>query len=122
MQLCDPGFVQLSRSIQYNVKLLAVVNCGSGTIIRLFPRRYNFQLYCGMKGRPMLSTTQRGRLPKYIPTQYLHKEATKAGDPAAKVARFLEPITAVKTYQGVNGSGKPYKYTRVHCSFQSTSS
>ena len=70
-----------------------------------------------------LSTVQRGRLPKGIPTKYFHKEQTSNADNHARVARFNHPITAVKTVECCKpGTTEKSSYTKVHVSFQSTSS
>lgn len=58
---------------------------------------------------PLLHTARRDRLPKGVPDEYLCKAKTAPGDARARAARFVPPITLT---QG----------TKVHISFQSTSS
>jgi len=68
-------------------------------------------------------------LPADIPGKYLHKEKTDASH-RTKVARFLQPVVAVKGCPAIElepaTDNKPAvmskPYLRVHCSFQSTSS
>ena len=91
--------------------------------------------YLGEKGFPATMTCQRNRLPKGVDDCFLHKEKTVPKDPVARVARFNHPITLVttKTKPGqmpVNAPQGPTEnvqptditWTRVHVSFQSTSS
>lgn len=72
--------------------------------------------YLGKLGLGGIFTSARDSLPKDIKPQYLHKLKTDPKNKAAKVARFAQPIVAVKNVQGTEG------YQRVHVSFQSTSS
>jgi hypothetical protein len=80
-------------------------------------------------------TCRRDRLPKGIPNCYFHKVATAPGDTKARVARFNNPITVVKHVslaphagpvptdrENFNPTTPPIKYTKVHVTFQSTSS
>ena len=60
-------------------------------------------------------TSARDRLPSDIKSQYLHKQQTTPKNKYAKVARFANPIIAVKN----NPKGE---WQCVHVSFQSTSS
>lgn len=62
-------------------------------------------------------TSARNSLPRNIKDEYLHKLKTDPKNKQAKIARFAQPIIAVKD---VEKDGK--KYQRVHVSFQSTSS
>jgi hypothetical protein len=71
----------------------------------------------------------RSQLPKGVEEIYLHKERTITGDPVAKCARFNRPITMVKTMvkeaeEGADGvvPTEEVTWTRVHVTFQSTSS
>ena len=63
-------------------------------------------------------TCCRDHLPKNIPGEYFHKKKTTS-DSGAKVARFHQPICAMKT---VMPEGDKEAYERVHVSFQSASS
>ena len=66
-------------------------------------------------------TTRRDRLPAGPKSRYWHKKGTSPADKKARVARFLQPIVAVKKVLfDVNSRHK--SYTQVDCSFQSTSS
>jgi len=69
--------------------------------------------YLGTLGFGAILTSSRNSLPKEIKSEFLHKEKTDPKNKAAKVARFAQPIVAVK---------KTDSYERVHVSFQSTSS
>ena len=64
--------------------------------------------YCGENGWPMASTVQRGRLPSGVPSKYFHKKVVAPNDQRAKVARFFNPVVAVKS----KGAGDN-KYTKV---------
>ena len=59
----------------------------------------------------VIGTTARNYLPKTIKKKYLHGEKHVSGCKVSKVARFTNPIVAVKYERG---------YQRVHVSFQST--
>ena len=72
--------------------------------------------YLGCKGFAATCTVRRDRLPSGVPKTAFHHEKEAVND-RNKVARFLEPITAVKK---VPQDGENRAYTRVHCSFQST--
>jgi hypothetical protein len=94
--------------------------------------------YCGANEFPVLMTVRRDRLPGGVPSKHWCKEKTSNGDRRARVGRFNQPITAVKTtvmpevlVGAATSAGaeeelmvpsEPVTYTRVHCSFQSTSS
>ena len=52
--------------------------------------------YCGENGWPMTSAVQRRRLPRGFPSKYFHKKVVAPNDRRAKVARFYNPVTAVK--------------------------
>lgn len=71
--------------------------------------------YLGEKGFGGIMTSARDKLPRDIKSKYLHKLKTDPKSKPAKIARFAQPIVAVKN--DPNG-----KYQRVHVSFQSTSS
>ena len=82
--------------------------------------------WLGVNGFPASMTDRRDRLPKEIDGKYLHKEKTGTG-PATKVARFLQPIVAVKPVKKVEansetGEGEKPGYLLTHVSFQSTGS
>ena len=94
--------------------------------------------FLGEKGFAATMTCQRNRLPKGVDDCFLHKEKTTPGCPVAKVARFNKPITLVQTKTKVgqlpvtqaaraaeaDGNVQPtdITWTRVHVTFQSTSS
>lgn len=83
--------------------------------------------WLGDEGYGATMTCRRDRLPDKVPKRYFHWEGTKPGDKRAKVARFLEPVTAVKIAKrkGVSEEEETASssyYTRVHVSMQSTSS
>jgi hypothetical protein len=93
--------------------------------------------WMGRKGFPVTMTVRRDRLPSPILGIYLCKEKTSNDDKKSRVARFNHPITAVKicTVPVLVPAGvppvltvpvtpvpTPRTYTRVHVSFQSTSS
>jgi hypothetical protein len=67
--------------------------------------------WMGEKGFGFLHTTRRDCLPPGVPDWAWHKESVTATDQRTRVARFLQPITAVR---------KEDQYTRAFCSFQST--
>lgn len=71
--------------------------------------------YIGEKQMGAIFTSSRNSLPKEINTEYLQKEKTDAKNRPAKIARFSQPIIAVKDDNEKN-------FQRVHVSFQSTSS
>ena len=68
--------------------------------------------YAVQKGFGLTMTTRRDRLPKAIPSKYLHKKKTQS-DKRSKAARYLNPVIAVKSEDN---------YEVVLTSFQSTSS
>ena len=74
--------------------------------------------WMGENGFGCTMTCRRDRLPKDIPAENFHKKKTSS-DSRPKVARFHQPICAVKT---VMPEGDKEGYERVHVSFQSTSS
>ena len=91
--------------------------------------------YLGEKGFAATMTCQRNRLPKGVEDCFLHKEKTVPGCKVARVARFNKPITLVKTTtkmkempvipeDGAVLVVQPTEvtWTRVHVTFQSTSS
>ena len=80
----------------------------------------------GENGFGATITCRRDRLPKEIDGKYLHKEKTGTQD-YTKVARYLEPVVAVKPVKKVeadpeNGVEEKPGYLLTHVSFQSTSS
>ena len=68
--------------------------------------------YAGKKGFGLTMTTRRDRLPKSIPSKYVHKKKTTS-DARSKAARYVNPVIAVKNEED---------YEIVLTSFQSTSS
>jgi hypothetical protein len=91
--------------------------------------------WIGRGGFGVTMTCRRDRLPKGVPNCYFHKVATAPGDTKARVARFNNPITVVKHVsvspdegpvpteaENANPTTPPIKYTKVHVTFQSTSS
>jgi hypothetical protein len=93
--------------------------------------------WIGQNGFGVTMTCRRDRLPRGVPNHFFHKVATAPGDTKARVARFNNPITVVKhvllnpVAEGQTPEGEadnqpvrtpPIKYTRVHVTFQSTSS
>jgi hypothetical protein len=70
--------------------------------------------YLGEKWLGGIMTAARNCLPRDIKSEYLHKAKTAPGSKQAKIARYINPIVAVKN----SASG----YQQVHVSFQSTSS
>jgi hypothetical protein len=85
--------------------------------------------YLGEKGFSATMTCQRNRLPKGVDNCYLHKEKTVPGCPVAHVARFNKPVTLVTKKTKVRqlpvipeGEVAEVTWTRVHMTFQSTSS
>ena len=75
--------------------------------------------WIGSKGFGATMTCRRDRLPSSIPSKYLHKQKTDSSK-RTKVARFLNPVVAVKTFGAKDENSSAYR--RVHVSFQSTSS
>ena len=75
--------------------------------------------YLGENGHKATLTCQRGRLPRLCEKKYFHHKKGVAIDWRSKMARFEEPITAVKKVTQPPGSGKE-DYYLVHVSFQST--
>jgi hypothetical protein len=80
-------------------------------------------------------TCRRDRLPKGIPNCYFHKVTTAPGETKACVACFNNSISVVKHLslaphagpvptdrENSNPTTPPIKYTKVHVTFQSTSS
>ena len=74
--------------------------------------------YAGEQGFGMTMTCRRDRLPKDVDGSYFHKDRTDA-TAKSRVARFHQPVVAVKLVKAANGNNM---YRRVHVSFQSTSS
>lgn len=69
--------------------------------------------WIGENGYGCIGTCARNVLPKDIEKKYLHSVKHTSGCKISKVARFTNPIVAVKEADG---------YQRVHVSFQSTNS
>jgi hypothetical protein len=94
--------------------------------------------WIGVNGFGTTMTCRRDRLPKGLPNCFFHKIATAPGDVKARVARFNNPITIVKHMSvspervgqqtATEGDepdvlpNPPINYTKVHVTFQSTSS
>lgn len=72
--------------------------------------------HLGSIGFGATMTCRRDRLPKGVPKHYWHHLRT-GSDKVSKAARFIPPITAVKTTYAEGGK---LGYTRAHVSFQST--
>ncbi len=66
--------------------------------------------YLGERRLGEIMTSGRNYLPKDIKSEYLHKLKTDPTNKYAKIARFVEPIVAVKN--DPNG-----KWQRCHVSF-----
>jgi len=76
--------------------------------------------WIGEKGFGATMTYRRDRLIFGVPRKCFHKQKILLCA-KTKVASFLQPIVAIKDYDG--GGRRVFKtYKRVHCSFQSTSS
>ena len=75
--------------------------------------------YLKEKGYKSTTTCWRDRLPKNVPKQHFHYIKGAAVNLRSKVARFKQPIIAVKTVTQPTKSEKK-NYTLVHVSFQST--
>ena len=69
--------------------------------------------WAGIQGLGVIGTNARNLLPKDIPLNYLCTEKVDSTSNVTKVARFSNPVVAVKDNDG---------YQRVHVTFQSTSS
>ena len=74
--------------------------------------------WIGKNGFEATMTCRRDRLPPGVPGKYWHKQKTDTSK-KTKVARFFQPIVAVKEVQATD---EHEEYRRVHVSFQSTSS
>ena len=74
--------------------------------------------WIGQKGFGATMTCWRDRLPSGVPGKYWHKQRTNTSK-RTKVARFFQPIVAVKDHEATEDH---CAYMRVHVSFQSTSS
>ena len=74
--------------------------------------------WIGQKGFGEIMTCRRDRLPSGVPAKYWHKQRTDTSK-RTKVARFFQPIVAVKK---VEATENHCAYRRVNVSFQSTSS
>ena len=74
--------------------------------------------WIGQNGFGATMTCRRDRLPPAIPGKYWHKQKTDTSK-KTKVARFFQPIVAVKN---VPATDVHQEYRRVNVSFQSTSS
>ena len=77
--------------------------------------------WMGKNGFGGLMTCRRDRLPKDVPSHYFHFHKHDSSCTPARVARFYNPITAVKICR-VPDVSPPEFYTRTHVSMQSTSS
>jgi hypothetical protein len=76
----------------------------------------NVMEYIGRKGFGITTTCRRDRFPQGL-KDYLHHEKVASTDKRTRVARFEQPILAVK-HVGISGTDKAYTQTLV--SFQST--
>jgi len=74
--------------------------------------------WIGQNGFGATMTCRRDRLPPAVPGKYWHKQKTDTSK-KTKVARFFQPIVAVKH---VPATDVHQEYRRVNVSFQSTSS
>lgn len=78
--------------------------------------------WIGKNGFSCTTTCRRDRFPKDIPKQYLHLKKTDTSL-RTKVARFTQPIIAVKDEKEPTSDGEEnILFQRAHISFQSTSS
>ena len=75
--------------------------------------------YLGEDGWKSTMTCRRDRLPKEVNKKYFHFEKTTTVNHRSKVARFEQPIIAVKHVKQNKNSDK-HDYTLCHVSFQST--
>ena len=120
------GMVEARRLLE---KLQPMVVGESGQMKKIFRKKPHVTMdnffsgdkicdWIGSNGFGCTMTCRRDRLPSGVPAKYWHKEKTDSS-PKTKVARFFQPVVAVKTVKSKNGMNK---YTKVHVSFQSTSS
>ena len=79
----------------------------------------NVMNYLGERGYKATMTCRRDRLPEGIPKDAFHYLKGIKVDQRTRVARFEQPIVAVKHVNQKEGSEKK-NYTRTHVSFQST--
>jgi hypothetical protein len=79
----------------------------------------NVMNYLGERGYKATMTCRRDRLPEGIPKDAFHYLKGIKVDHRTRVARFEQPIVAVKHVNQKEGSEKK-NYTRTHVSFQST--
>ena len=75
--------------------------------------------YVGSLGLKSTVTCRRDRFPADVPKKYFHSLKECKVDTRSRVARFENPIIAVKHVVGTAGKKD---YTIVHISFQSTGS
>src|SRR5210317_1896359 len=75
--------------------------------------------YLGGKGFGATMTCRRDRFPEGVTKDFFHWERGKKITEASRVARYCQPITAVKSFPA-DGTNKAF--TRAHVSFQSTGS
>jgi hypothetical protein len=86
--------------------------------------------WIGENGFWVTMTCRHDRLPQGVPNHFFHNVVTAPGDTKACAARFNNPITVVKhvvlSTPEAKLEGEPrtptINYTRVHVTFQSTSS
>ena len=78
----------------------------------------NIMRFLGERGLPATMTCRRERLPKDIPSMYLHKKKTDSTQ-VPKSAHFNEPIVAVQSHAAFTEEGKIVKkaYRRIHVYF-----
>jgi hypothetical protein len=77
----------------------------------------NVMEYIGQRGFGITTTCRRDRFPPGL-KEFLHHEKVASTDKRTRVARFEQPILAVKMVKSTNGIDKDY--TRTLVSFQST--
>ena len=87
------------------------------TFDNFFSGEYSLN-YLGNNGFGGVFTCARNRLPKGVKKESFHHQKTDASI-KTKVARFYEPVVAVKSFKSSNNNPD---YKRAHISFQSTSS
>ena len=75
--------------------------------------------YLGSNGFGGVFTCTKNRLPKGVKNEVFHHLKTDNSQ-KTKVARFYEPIVAMKQFPATNNHSNSYE--RAHISFQSTSS
>jgi hypothetical protein len=128
---CWDNYFSGDQVVSTSMSLISYLTCCPFRLL-LTPTTHCFVPFTdwmGEKGLGYIGTCRRDRLPTGVPGKYWHKETTDSAQ-RCKVARFIEPIVAVKTVEArvvVPGTmfapavmSKPYQH--VHVSMQSTSS